>query len=63
MTIGRKQVDYAVGIWSHCMRRKTWPAYPLRIVIPELPTWAESSWLGREIEEASENDPSLIFAG
>jgi hypothetical protein len=63
MTIGRKQVDYAIGIWSHCLRRNTWPAYPLKIIRPELPAWAESSWLGREIEEASENDPSLIFAG
>lgn len=63
LTIGRKQVDYAIGVWSHCMRKKIWPAYPLRIVIPELPTWAESSWLGRELDEASQNDPSLIFAG
>jgi hypothetical protein len=63
LTIGRKQVDYAVRIWAHCLRRNTWPAYPLKIIRPELPTWAESSWLGREIEEASENDPSLIFAG
>ncbi|MCK1445398.1 PD-(D/E)XK nuclease-like domain-containing protein [Bradyrhizobium sp. 48] len=63
LTIGRKQVDYAIKTWAFCMRRKTWPAYPNRIIRPELPTWAESSWLGREIEEASENDPSLIFAG
>lgn len=63
LTIGRKQVDYAVRTWAHCLRRNTWPAYPLKIIRPELPTWAESSWLGREIEEASENDPSLIFAG
>ncbi|MCK1718892.1 PD-(D/E)XK nuclease-like domain-containing protein [Bradyrhizobium sp. 141] len=63
LTIGRKQIDYAVKTWAFCMRRKTWPAYPNKIIRPELPTWAESSWLGREIEEASENDPSLIFAG
>ncbi|MGY4614802.1 hypothetical protein ACVWZ4_000029 [Bradyrhizobium sp. USDA 4472] len=63
LTIGRKQVDYAVRTWAFCMRRKTWPGYPNRINRAELPTWAESSWLGREIEEASENDPSLIFAG
>ncbi len=63
LTIGRKQVDYAVKTWAYCLRRNTWPAYPNRIHIAELPTWAESAWLGREIEEASENDPSLIFAG
>lgn len=63
LTIGRKQVDYAIKTWAFCMRKKTWPGYPNRINRAELPTWAESNWLGREIEEASENDPSLIFAG
>lgn len=63
LTIGRKQVDYAVKTWAHCITKVRWPAYPNKIIRPELPSWAESQWLGREIEEASENDPSLIFAG
>ncbi|WGR74309.1 MULTISPECIES: PD-(D/E)XK nuclease-like domain-containing protein [unclassified Bradyrhizobium] len=63
LTIGRKQVSYAINTWTHCLRRNTWPAYPNRINTAELPTWAESQWLGREMDEASENDPDLIFAG
>lgn len=63
MTIGRKQVDHAVRAWTHCLTKNVWPAYPNRIITPDLPGWAESAWLGREIDEASENDPSLIYAG
>lgn len=63
MTIGRKQVDYAIRLWSHCLTKNSWPAYPAKIITPELPAWSESAWLGREMDEASENDPDLIFAG
>lgn len=62
LTIGRKQVDYAIKSWAHCLTKGVWPAYPNRINIAELPAWAETSWLNREVEE-SENDPSLIYAG
>lgn len=63
LTIGRKQLDYAVRAWSHCLTKGVWPAYPNRIIIPDLPGWAESGWLSREETEASENDHSLIMAG
>lgn len=63
MTIGRKQLDYAVKSWSHCIRKNTWPSYPPRIITPDLPGWAESAWLGREMDEASENDSAFIMAG
>jgi hypothetical protein len=63
LTIGRKQVDYAVKLWRHCITKGIWPAYPNRIIRPELPAYFENAWLGREVEEASENDHSLIMAG
>jgi hypothetical protein len=63
MTIGRKQVAYAIRMWSYCLTKDVWPAYPPRIIRPELPGWAENAWLGRELSEASENDPTLIMAG
>lgn len=63
MTIGRKQVDYAIKAWSHCLRKGVWPAYPPKIITPELPAWNENAWLGREEDEAAEHDPDLIFAG
>jgi hypothetical protein len=51
LTIGRKQIDYAIKMWAHCLTKDTWPAYPPRIIRPELPAWAENSWLARELAE------------
>lgn len=63
LTIGRKQLDYAFRVWAHCLTKGKWPAYPNRIVIPDLPGWAESGWLAREETEASENNPEFMMAG
>ena len=54
LTIGRKQIDYAIRMWRHCIENDTWPAYPLRIIRPELPVWAENGWLNREAAEWEE---------
>lgn len=62
LTFGRKQLGYAIDIWRDCIERDRWPAYPPRIIIPELPGWHGNNWLAREVAE-SENDPSLIYAG
>jgi len=51
LTIGRKMIDYAIKMWAHCLTKDTWPAYPPRIIRPELPAWAENSWLARELAE------------
>jgi PDDEXK-like uncharacterized protein DUF3799 len=51
LTIGRKQIDYAIKMWAHCLTKNVWPAYPSRIIRPELPAWAENSWLARELAE------------
>lgn len=51
LTHGRKQLDYAVRIWRHCMQTNTWPAYPLHINFPEMPGYKEAAWLNREIVE------------
>lgn len=71
LTIGRKQIDYAVKSWAHCLTKHDWPAYPMRIIRPELPGWAENGWLNREIAEEDERqearekgfDPKVIMAG
>jgi hypothetical protein len=63
LTIGRKQVDYAVRVWSHCLTKGKWPAYPNRIIMPELPGWTESGWLAREETEAGEQNPEFMMAG
>ncbi len=51
LTIGRKQIDYAIKTWRYCVETDVWPAYPLRIIRPELPAWAENAWIDREIKE------------
>jgi hypothetical protein len=50
MTMGRKQLAMAIGIWRNCMRTKSWPAYPAEVLYPELPGWRETQWLDREIQ-------------
>lgn len=60
MTMGRKKVAYADGIWRACLARGQWPAYPPRGVIPEYPGWAENRWLEREEREADDRVPSLM---
>lgn len=71
LTIGRKQIDYAATIWRRCLETGQWPAYPLRIIRPELPGWAETSWVNREIHEyelaqaapRKDFDPANLLAG
>jgi hypothetical protein len=58
LTIGRKQLQYAINIWRDCMATGNWPGYPQRIIRPELPGWAENSWLAREIAE--DDDPIFV---
>ncbi len=53
MTIGRKMLDAALGIWRRCIETNRWPGYPAEIFTPEFPGWAESQWLAREITDAS----------
>lgn len=54
LTIGRKQIDYAINAWRRCVETDTWPAYPLRIIRPELPSWHMNGWIEREIREDDE---------
>lgn len=72
LTIGRKMIDYAANVWRRCLETGYWPAYPLRIIRPELPAWHETSWLSREVAEEDvrlkiaarkDFDPKLIMAG
>lgn len=51
LTIGRKQLDFAVNLWRECITTKSWPGYPLRIIRPELPGWFSDGWLARELIE------------
>lgn len=66
LTIGRKMLVSAVTQWKICMGRSHWPAYPMEIFRPEIPGWAESAWLEREIEDDQRREhmpADLLMAG
>jgi hypothetical protein len=56
ITIGRKQVDYAIERWKHSMRTGEWPGYPNELLRPALPEFRERQWLDREIEHADRQE-------
>jgi hypothetical protein len=66
MTIGRKQLEFALNLWRECVVADKWPGYPAEIVRPDLPPWHETRWLEREIaeEQRRERIPSdILMAG
>jgi len=68
LTMGRKQLQFAINIWEHCMATKQWPGYPPFAITPEYPGFKETQWLAREIEadkrpRPPKFDPKVIMAG
>lgn len=49
MTMGRKRLALAVGIWARCMAANAWPGYPVEVLRPSYPAYLETRWLEREI--------------
>jgi len=60
LTIGRKKLDVALGIWDRCMERNNWPGYPAHVIVPDYPIWQQSQWLDREEIEFADN---ILTAG
>lgn len=52
LTMGRKRLELAFDIWRRSVEADRWPGYPLEVLRPELPGWAEAQWLEREIAES-----------
>jgi hypothetical protein len=48
LTMGRKKLDFALGIWRRCVSTGTWEGYPSAPIIPDYPTFREARWLDRE---------------
>lgn len=66
MTMGRKKLQAAIGMWKVCTKLRRWPGYTTRVVIPEYPGWQETRWLEREENEFSDPakfDPKILQAG
>lgn len=62
LEIGRRKVEYAVGLWRECMESGRWPGYPARTCYAELPPWIESSWLEKEMREENRG-PRIVDTG
>lgn len=50
--MGERKAAWAINKWRECMARGEWPGYPPIIERIVYPSWAEASWLEREIKEA-----------
>lgn len=65
LTLGRKKLEYAVGMWCACMASGSWPAYPPEPFCPPYPGFRETQWLGREIEHdersSRRREPMLTY--
>ena len=51
LTLGRKKMEYAMGVWARCLRDDVWPAYPAEVCFAELPAFEEARWLAKEERE------------
>lgn len=58
LTMGRKQLQYAVDIWRRCFAENRWPGYPSEIIVPDYPNWHENAWLEREVAESYRDEPA-----
>lgn len=51
MTLARKKVDHALGVWRRCLESGEWPGYEGRVATVGLPAYEESRWLAKEERE------------
>jgi len=56
LTMGRKQLDYAVNVWRQAMQSGVWEGYPTRGIAPDFPSYRENVWIEREIQYLEENE-------
>lgn len=49
--IGEKMVSNAFLLWRKCMAENRWPGYPIEILTAEMPSYIDTSWSAREIED------------
>lgn len=67
LTMGRKKLDAAIGIWRAAMRSGRFEGYPTTPVYPEYPGWQEKQWLERELTDEfkprSDRHADNILAG
>lgn len=52
--LGSSKVAAGLDLWAQCVKRDRWPAYPSRVVYPEIPSWEDSRWEERQMVSLEE---------
>lgn len=47
--LGDRKAAYAIEMWRRCLESDKWPGYPRKVERLTYPSWAEHSWLEREM--------------
>lgn len=47
--LGDEKVRAGLDLWSQCVKRKSWPAYPNRVCYPELPVFVDYGWQEQQV--------------
>lgn len=55
LTLGRWQLETAIGIWRRCVEANQFPGYPLQIEHPELPPWHAG-----QVLDKAKFDPEML---
>lgn len=50
LTMGRKKLEMAIAIWRDAIKSGEFEGYPKRAFCPDYPGYAETQWLGREVD-------------
>jgi len=60
LTMGDKQIEYAIREWRRALEADRWPSYSANVCRPEFPGWKETAWLNREVEESERGRGGMI---
>lgn len=61
LTMGRKKLAIAIDLWREAITSGKFEGYPSSVQYPEYPGYAESQWLGREMEYADRPAPGKML--
>lgn len=63
LALGEDKVRTALERWQHCVCTDNWPAYPSRVVYPELPPWEAARWMEKTTDaQGYPYDPAKLFS-
>lgn len=61
MELGREKAVTGLDLWARCVQANKWPAWPNRVVYPEVKPWVDAQWL--EKQAGNQYDYETMFGG